>query len=145
MSEYGTQATCEKSLPLSREAFQGKVLLLLLLLILSRRRGGARRSKLLQVVLQEADFNAATRDALWLGIAGRSRRRCITHADEINPVDRNVVVQRQIADDRLGHLLRVGNRHLSMTRREALDFDDVATLALQRGGHFIESVLGVLA
>ncbi len=32
-----------------------------------------------------------------------------------------------------------------MTGGEALDFDDVATLILQRGGHFIESGLGVLA
>ena len=32
-----------------------------------------------------------------------------------------------------------------MTRREALNFDDVAALVLQRSGHFIESVLGVLA
>jgi len=34
------------------------------------------------------------------------------HADEVNPINRNVVVQRQIADHRLGHLLRAGDCHL---------------------------------
>src|SRR5450756_163112 len=137
----------KKSLPLSWEASRGEgtaslLLLWLLLLWLIRSRAGG--SKLLQVVLQEADFDAAPGHALGFGFAlgGRRRNRCIAHADQVNPIDRDVVVQRQIADYRLRHLLRVGNRDLSVTGRKALDFDDVATLVLQRGGHVVESALG---
>ncbi len=55
------------------------------------------------------------------------------------------MVERQIADDRLGHLLRIRDCHLSVTGSEALNFDYVATLILERRCHFIESVLGFLA
>ena len=55
------------------------------------------------------------------------------------------MVQNQITDDRFGHLLRTRDRHLSTTGGKTLDFDDIATLILQRGGHIIESGLGVLA
>ena len=101
------------------------------------------RSELLQVILQEADFNAATGDAL--GLCFTRRDWGIAHADQINPVDGNVVVQRQVADDRLSHLLRSRDGHLSVAGCETLHFDYVAALILQRGGHFIESVLGLLA
>jgi len=58
-SDCGTR-TNRKSLPLSWEASRGTVLLLLLWLNWSRTGG----SKLFQVVLQEADFDATAGDAL---------------------------------------------------------------------------------
>jgi 4-hydroxymandelate oxidase len=95
------------------------------------------RSQLLQIVLQEADFDTATGDAL-TGFASPAGglRRSVAHADEVNPVDRNLMVENQVADNRLGHLLRVRDRRLSVTGREALHFDDVTALALQRGQPF---------
>src|SRR5204863_8928385 len=92
------------------------------------------------------DFDAPTGDSLLrLGVGRGGLHRGVAHADEIDPVDRNLVVEYQVADNRLGHLLRVADGSLSVTRREALYFDDVAALALQRSRHLIKSFLGVLA
>src|SRR5947209_7403015 len=118
------------------------------LLVLARRSWSARRgSELLQIVLQKADFHAATADALGLafliGVSGL--KRSIAHADHKNPVHRNLVVEHEVTHHRVGHLLRSGDRGLTMARGEPLYFDDVAALILQRGGQFIESELGVLA
>src|SRR5215475_2538696 len=61
--------------------------------------------ELLQVVLQQADFDAASADALrFRSVIGGSRG--VAHAYQVNAEDRDVMVQNQVADHRLGHLLR---------------------------------------
>src|SRR5712671_2559572 len=62
-----TQAHNKKSLPFSREAIRlggGRFLFRWLLLVGGRGGRGSRRSQLLQIVLQEADFDAAAGDPL---------------------------------------------------------------------------------
>src|SRR6185437_371149 len=96
----------EKSLPLAREAFSGgglrafrSVVLNQLFrgrgLVLARRsRGSTSRSQRFQIVLQEANFDASTAGALGLGIfAGRRGHRSIAHANHIDPIDRNLVIE----------------------------------------------------
>src|SRR5712692_934818 len=106
-----------------------------------------RGSQLLQIVLQEADFHAATTDALVLAFLSSVSRlnRSITHADHENPVHRNVVVEHEVAHHGIRHLLRSSDRGLTTARGEALHFDDVAALVLQWGGYVIQSGFGVLA
>src|SRR6202011_819733 len=120
-------------------------LLRLLLLIDRGGRGSVVGGELLQVVLQEADFNAASADALGLRgfIRGGSGR--IAHSDQVDAIDRDLMVEDEIANHRLGHLLRVGDCGLSLAGREALHFDDVAALAFHAAGHSVQSVLGILA
>jgi len=119
----------------------------LLLLIDAGCRGSGVAGELLKVVLQQADFYTAPTHALGLSVC------CligvgswgIAHAYEVDAIDRDVMGENQIAHDRLGHLLRVGDCSLGSTCRESLDFDDVTALAFDAAGHGIESVLGVLA
>src|SRR5215470_14888415 len=67
-------------------------------LLIGRRRWGA-GSQLIQVVLQEADFNASAGGPLRLRITRvGGLRRGIAHTDEIDAVDRDVVVQNEITD-----------------------------------------------
>src|ERR1700692_2708675 len=110
--------TCKKKPPAfrGRPSWGGTGSLLLLGLSRSWRGGGAGRSKLLQVILQETDFNATTGNALRLRfrIRGAAGNWCVAHADEVNAIDRNVMVEDEIADHRLGHLLRVGDCDLSV-------------------------------
>src|SRR5580700_3063857 len=108
----------------STKLFRGR-----LLLVLSRSRRGA-GCQLIQVVLQEADLHAAAVRALGLAIASRGLRRSIAHADEVDAVDRDVMIGDQVANHGLGHLLRALDRGLTLARREALHFNDVAVLAL---------------
>ena len=63
------------------------------------------RRELLQVILQQADFDAAAVDVLGLRSIIR-RRGGVAHADKVDAVDRNVVVEHQVAHHGLGHLLR---------------------------------------
>ena len=51
----------------------------------------------------------------------------------------------QIPHHRLRHLLRAGNRRLSVTRRKPAHFDDVAALIFQRSRHLVQRVLRRLA
>src|SRR5450755_4485061 len=105
-----------KSLSLAREAFPGggtcergarwsrTYLFRLLRLIGAGDRGSGVGGELFQVVLQEADFDAASANALGL----RSIiRRCwsVAHANEVDAIDGNLVVEDEVAHDRLGHLL----------------------------------------
>ena len=86
-------------------------------LLLSRRscRRGVGR-QLLQIVLQEADFNTTASGALRLGLASRCGLcRGITHTDEVNAINRNVMIQHQVPHYRLGHFLRVGDGGLTVT------------------------------
>src|SRR5215470_10438122 len=109
-------------------------LILLWLLLLIGHGGSSIGRELLQVVLQQADFDAASAHALLLrSVIGGNRR--VAHADQIDPVDRDVMIQNQVADDRLGHLLRGGNGGLTLAGGESLDFDDVSALALQIARH----------
>ena len=107
------------------------------------RRGWRRADRqLLQVVLQQADFHAAAGGVFRLSFF---RDRSVAHAYHIDAVDRNLMIEHQVADDRVGHLLRSSNRRLAAAGGEALHLDDVAMLILQRSSHFIERVLGLLA
>src|SRR5690242_19959096 len=56
------------------------------------------RGQLLQVVLQQADFNPPAAHALGLGslLFGRSRQRGVAHAYHVDPVNRNFVVLNQV-------------------------------------------------
>src|ERR1700722_7347609 len=107
--------------------------------------GGGRSGvvgELLQVVLQQADFDAATADVLGAGVVGRRGR--IAHADEIDAIDRNLVGENEIAHNRLSHFLRAGDGSLSLAGRESLDFEDVSALTFDGGCHLVDRVLGVL-
>src|SRR5438445_6725299 len=74
-------------------------------------------SQLLEVVLQQADFNATAAHALRLGAFFGSRLdRSVAHAEHVNPVNRNFVVLDEVTDHRIGHLARSGNRSLSFAR-----------------------------
>src|SRR5215831_11896879 len=65
-------------------------LILLWLLLIGHGGSGVGR-ELLQVVLQQADFDTPSAHALLLrSVIGRNRR--IAHADQIDPVDRNVMI-----------------------------------------------------
>src|SRR5271169_1854340 len=112
--------------------------------LIRRSRG---RSKLFQIVLQKAYFYAPTAGSLGLGlvIGVRARHRSIAHAYHVNPVDRYVVVQHEVSHHGIRHLLRGGNGGLAVAGGEALHFDNVAALALQRSRHIIEGGFGVLA
>src|SRR5579863_6761933 len=142
---WGTLEIWRKEKPLRlREGVRGEIqdLLFRLLLLIGR---GDRRSgvggELLEVVLQQADFDAATADMLAVVI----RSRGIAHADEIDAVDRDLMVEHEVANHRLGHFLRGGDGGLTLAGREALDFEDVTALTLDRGRHGVNGVLGVLA
>src|SRR5450759_3579481 len=146
-----------KSLSLAREAFPGggtcergarwsrTYLFRLLRLIGAGDRGSGVGGELLQVVLQEADFDAASADTLGLRSFIGGRCGCIAHANEIDAIDGNLVVEDEITHDRLGHLLRVGDCGLTLAGGEALHFDDVSALTLDAASHGVESVLGILA
>ena len=54
------------------------------------------------------------------------------------------MIQHQVADHGVSHLLRGGDGGLAVSGGEALDFDDVAALIFQRSGHFVKRVLGFL-
>ena len=55
------------------------------------------------------------------------------------------MIQNEVTDDHLRHFTRVLNGHGAVAGREALHFNNVALLVLERGGHLVESVFGVLA
>src|SRR5882672_3001967 len=55
------------------------------------------------------------------------------------------MIEHEVADHGIGHLLRVADGGLSVTGREALHFDHIAALVLQSGGHAVERFLGSLA
>ena len=55
------------------------------------------------------------------------------------------MIQNQVTDDHLCHFTRVLNGRGAAAGREALHFNNVALLVLQRGGHLVERVFGVLA
>src|SRR5882724_8067385 len=104
----------------------------LLGLWLIRRCGrGCASGDLVQVVLEQADFDAAAADADRLSVGVILRR--IAHSDHEYPVDRNLMIQNEIANNSIGHLLRVADGGLSVTGREALHFNNVAALIFQRG------------
>src|SRR5581483_4519081 len=174
MTRAGMPALQRKSLSLAREVLsqQSKLLLrklrwLLLLELCRRRLGGCRRAlrsrgarrseagrsraragvrrQLLQIILQQADFDPAAGDALRLRALFGRRDGSIAHADDVDAVDRNLMVKHQVADHRVRHLLRILDGGLAATCREALHFDNVPALSLQRGSHVIQSLLRVLA
>src|SRR5208282_4227470 len=105
-------------------SYNNSVLLQLLLLRGAGGRGSGVAGELLQIVLQQADFNTAAADALGLRGLIRGDGR-VAHADEVDAVDRNLVGEHEVAHDRLGNLLRVGDGSLSLAGREALHFEDV--------------------
>src|ERR1700722_1013800 len=118
-------------------------LLRLLLLV----HAGCRRSiagELFQIILQQADFHAATVGVLRLVGFIRSGGS-VAHADQVDAINGDLVVKDEIAHHRLGHLLRVLDRDLALAGRESLHFNDVAALALNAASHFIEGILRVLA
>src|SRR5581483_8427641 len=127
------------------EAPAGPRSLLGLLLRIGAHRGRAVAGKLLEIVLQKADLDAAAREALGLRILIAGRKRGIAHSDEVDAIDRDVMVEHEVADNGLGHLLRSRDGSLALAGREALDFDDVAALTLDAAGHLVKSVLGILA
>src|SRR5581483_1354319 len=100
--------TTQKSLPCGRLFLSDKKCLLL------RGSGGAVRRELLEVVLQQADFNAAAAHALRLLAVLSSLRRGIAHAENVDPVDRNLVVLDQVTNHSIGHLARSRDRGLSV-------------------------------
>ena len=108
--------------------------------LLLRRGAGAARGQLLKIILKQADFYTATAHALRLlaVVGGSGRCGSVAHTENVNPVNRDFVVLDQVTHYGVGHLARGGNRGLSLTRREALHFDDVSALALHRLGHLIE-------
>src|SRR6266550_332418 len=133
-----------KSLLLAQEAFWGRAagvgtrsleLFRRRLLVLScrSRRAGA-GSELLQIVLQQTDFHATAADPLVLACFVSGCNRSVAHTDDKDAIHRDLVIEHQVAHDRIRHLLRGGDCGLTTTGREALDFDDVAALTLQRGG-----------
>src|SRR5579864_6819375 len=143
-----------KKLPLARELFGGRdfwarrpgvpKLLRLLRLVAGHGRSAAIAGQLLEVILQQADFDAAAVDALGLRSIIR-RDRGVAHADEIDAVDRDLMRQHQVANYGLGHLLRGGDCGLAFAGRESLNLEDVAALTLHAGGHLVQSVFLVLA
>src|SRR5579863_492408 len=111
----------------------------------SRRPVNLLRCQLFQIVLQQADFDPAAAHTLGLCalVVCGGRKRSIAHAENVDPVNRNLVVLNQVADHSVGHLARSGDRSLSLARREALHFDDVSALALQGLGELVDGSLGV--
>src|SRR4029077_5239270 len=71
--------------------------------------------------------------------------RRVSHAHHVDSVTRDLMAQNQVTYDRVRHPLRGGDRGLTATRGEALNFDDVAALILQWGCHLVERILRLLA
>jgi hypothetical protein len=118
------------------------------LLIRSGIRGRHRRSarrQLLQIVLQEADFYASSTNTNGFPVLVVGWRRSVAHGDEIDPVDRNLIIKHHVADDRFSHLLRIRDCGLAFAGSEALHLDNVAALTFNAIRHFIECIFGVLA
>src|SRR4051794_15871985 len=111
--------------------------LLRLLLRVGAHRRSAVAGELFEIVLQQADLDASAGEALGLRILVRRRQRGIAHSYEVDAIDRDVMVENQVADDGFGHLLRSRDGSLSFAGREALDFDDVAALSLNAAGHLV--------
>src|SRR4030088_3083276 len=82
-------------------------LLRLLLLVRAGCWGRRVAGELLQIVLQQADLNASAAHVLGLGVLIGGGNWGVTHAYEVDPVDRNLMVKYQVTHDRLSHLLRV--------------------------------------
>src|SRR5215470_15635852 len=101
------------------------------------------RSRIAQAILHQVDLHASAGGAMHLAIP--CGQRCIAHADGVDAVYRDVMVQHQVTDYHLRHVARTGDSGAAVAGSEALYFQDVSLLGLQRFGHLIESSLGVLA
>src|SRR5260370_15989180 len=108
------------------------------------RRCGCRiRSGIAQAVLHQVDLHASAGGAMQFAIC--RCQRGIAHADRIDAVHRDVMVQYKVANHHLRHFPRTADRRAAATGSEALHFHDITLLTLQSSGHLIESVFGVLA
>jgi len=67
------------------------------------------------------------------------------HAQNVNAIHRDLVTLHEIADDRIGKLLRSSNRRVTPARGKAPNLKNVAVLIFEGRGHFVERVLSLLA
>ena len=94
-----------------------------------------------EIVLKQADFDASAAATLGARIGGG----CVAQTQNMNAVERDLVVENEVAHDGIGHLLRIGDSGLTVSRGITADFNDVAVLILQRTGHLVEGVFRLLA
>src|SRR5258708_17043186 len=95
-------------------------------------------------VLQHADFDASAADALCSRAVGRLHRS-VAHSDRVDAEERNVMIDDQVTDYALRHILRVGDCSLSFAGGEALHLNDHSALSLHLIGDLIERFLGFRA
>src|ERR1035437_46945 len=97
-----------------------------------------------QIILHHINFHSSAAAVLRHGSISAGNGR-ISHAQHVNAVDRDRMVEHQVTHHRIRHLLRAGNPSLAATRSEPANFEDVAALILQWSGHLVERILRRLA
>src|SRR6266851_3052206 len=92
---------------------------------------------LFEIALQQANLDTRT--------AGALARRSVAHANHVDAIGWDLMIQYQVTRHRVRHLPRVGHRGMALASGEALHFNDVTVLTLQLRCHLVECVLGLLA